>query len=128
MTELHLAANRAGARLLFAFIFKLLFVQKLEHAFRGSGRGLDIRHRLTDLLHGTLEQAHIDHERRDNAEADDIMHRERRADDADRNESEIADERHQRHHQSAQKLRHEIGLLHRGVQTAELGFDAFIRV
>ena len=88
---------------LIALVFHLFRFEEIEDTSRCSGSRLDIGHRLRDLGEGSREQADIDPKRDDDTKRNIAVHRQQRADDADRHIPQIADKAHNRHHQAGQE-------------------------
>ena len=85
------------------FVLDLVLAQELEHATERSSHRLDARGGLRDVLQRLREQAHVDHERDDDAERDDPLEGEDGAHDADHHVGEVADEDHERHHEAREE-------------------------
>ena len=88
------------------FVFLFGFVEELKHAFRRGRGGLQRVRHLRDLIDGILEQAHIDEKGGDDTGfRDPAVDKQQNAHHRDRHVAEVGYERHERHHQTGQKLR-----------------------
>ena len=118
--EAYFAANFGQLGGLFAFVSHLFAFEKVENAVRRSGSRLHIRHALRYLRERGGEKADVENERNYHAELYRAVHREDRADHADRNVSNVADDVHERLHNARKELRTPVSVVDRGVQAIEM--------
>ena len=112
VAEFHIATHRLRLAIhtdtqqcfLAGFVGQLRLFQETEDAFGSGSAALQVLERLRELGKRLREQTNVHHERHDHAEFDLAVHGQHRADHAHDHVTEVADEVHERHHQSGEEL------------------------
>ena len=104
MVKFDRAAHLLDLLGLAALITELFALEEVEDAVRRGGSRLHVGHALRDLRQRRGEQADIEDEGNDDAKLNRAVHRQHRADHADGDIGEVADDVHQRLHDAGEEL------------------------
>ena len=116
MLKVHFAAHGSGQFRLFRLVRHFLAAEEVEDPVCRGGCRLQIRHALRNLGQRGGEQTHIQNERNDHADIDDSLDCENRAEHAHGDIGQVADDIHERLHDTGQELRTPVGIINGVVQ------------